>query len=86
MIRLTGFFAIIPAAILASISYLLLWLNEKTLNARLKALGKAAAVLLLLGALLMLAMGAYIIATGNHPAVMIAKAVCKALPCGGGPK
>ena len=72
MLRMTGFFTILPAAILLTISYFVLFTARKLEPSdRLRGLARFVAGLLWLAMALVLAMGAYIVTTGNHPLVAI---------------
>ncbi len=81
MIRLTGFFAVVLAAILLAISYFVALLNTKTEKNDVKLLGKITIAFLWAGAAIALLVGAFIVMTGKHPAVMIAKEVFQNMPC-----
>jgi hypothetical protein len=81
MIRFTGFFAIIPATLLLTLSYIVIYLNSKTESGGVRLLGKIITVLLWAGAALALIMGAYIVVTGKHPAVAVATAMCQNMSC-----
>ncbi|OGS34462.1 MAG: hypothetical protein A2293_05605 [Elusimicrobia bacterium RIFOXYB2_FULL_49_7] len=65
--RLLGFFTLIPVSILLTISYFVLYVNQRTSAGGLNTFGKAVVVLLWIAAGLILSAGLYIIGTGVHP-------------------
>lgn len=66
-IRFLGLFAIIPTAVLLTISFFVLVVVRKTEAQALKAFGQVIAVLLWVGAALVFSVGVYTISTGQHP-------------------
>lgn len=71
MIRLSGIFTIIPATILLTISFFVLFAVTKIESIVLKNFGKVVAALLWISAGLFLLMGCYILVTGHHPIIDI---------------
>jgi hypothetical protein len=67
MMRLLGVFAIIPASLLLTLSFFVLYTTRKPDCKDLKPLGLNAAVLLWISTSLVLGIGFYIITTGRHP-------------------
>jgi hypothetical protein len=65
--RLVGLFTIIPATLLLTISFFVLFLLRKIETEGLKAFGYVITTLLWVGAVLVLSAGVYIISTGRHP-------------------
>ena len=78
LFRLIGLFAIIPATVLLTISFFVLFTLRKIEAPGLKAFGYVIAALLWLCALLVLSAGAYTIATGRHPMMgMMQEMICQ---------
>lgn len=71
MIRLSGILTIIPATILLTISFFVLFAVTKLESIVLKNFGKVVAVLLCISAGLFLLLGCYILVTGHHPIIDI---------------
>ena len=69
MFRLIGLFAIIPTALLLTVSFFVLFTIRKIELQSLKAFGYVVAALLWVAALLVFSAGVYIIATVRHPIV-----------------
>ena len=67
MFRLIGLFAIIPTAVLLTISFFVLFAIRKIESLGLKAFGYVVAALLWVAALLVLSAGIYTLSTGRHP-------------------
>jgi len=65
--RLMGTLAILPTAILLTISFFVLVILRKTEGQGLKAFGYVVAALLWTCALLVFSMGIYVLSTGKHP-------------------
>jgi len=77
MFRLAGLFAIIPATVLLTISFFVLFALRKTETQGLKAFGYVTAALLWVGVLLVLSLGLYTIATGRYPMLCPMKEMMK---------
>jgi hypothetical protein len=69
MFRLIGLFAIIPATVLLTISFFVLFALRKIEVQGLKAFGYVVAALLWIGVLLVLSLGLYTISKGRCPMV-----------------
>ena len=67
LFRIMGFFAIVPATVLLTISFFVLFTLRKIEAQGLKAFGYVIAALLWLGALMVLSLGIYTVSTGRHP-------------------
>lgn len=67
LFRVLGLFAIIPATVLLTISFFVLFALRKVEAAGLKAFGYVVAALLWLGALMVFSLGIYTVSTGRHP-------------------
>jgi len=80
MIRFTGLFAIIPATVLLTISFFVLFTLTKVENTGLKKFGKCVAVLLWIAAGLIVLGGLFILVTGHHPMIEMMKEACKNCP------
>ena len=65
--RVIGLFAIIPTAVLLTISFFVLFTLRKIETEGLKAFGYCLAVLLWIAAALVLSVGIYTVSTGRHP-------------------
>ncbi len=65
--RLMGMFALIPATILLTVSFFVLFAIRKSETAGIKAFGYVVAGLLWAGALMVFSLGVYTISTGRHP-------------------
>jgi hypothetical protein len=65
--RLVGLFTIIPATLLLTISFFVLFSLRKIETEGLKAFGYVITTLLWVGAALVFSAGVYIISTGRHP-------------------
>jgi len=76
--RLLGLLAIIPASVLLTISFFVLFTLRKTEVQGLKAFGYVIAVLLWIGVLLVLSVGAYTLSTGRHPMMYMMQQM---MPC-----
>ena len=77
MVRIMGFFAIIPATILLSISFFVLLVLRKAESQGLKAFGYVIASLLWLSSLLVVSMGIYTVSTGRHPGLHMMQEMMK---------
>lgn len=66
-LRLFGLFAIVPATMLLTVSFFVLFALLKTENKALKTFGITLVVLLCLCAVMMLTSGLYLTITGHHP-------------------
>lgn len=69
LFRVLGLFAIIPATVLLTISFFVLFTLRKVEAAGLKAFGYVIAALLWLGALMVSSLGIYTVSTGRHPMI-----------------
>jgi hypothetical protein len=78
MIRLSGIFTLIPAAILLALSFFVLFAADKTASECLKKLGRVVTGLLWVAAALVLLVGVYVLITGHHPLTVILSEVGKA--------
>lgn len=67
IVRLAGLFAIIPAALLLTVSFFVLFTLRRIEEQGLKAFGYVIVTLLVIAALLIFSVGAYTIYTGRHP-------------------
>ncbi len=67
--RIMGLFAIIPTAILLTISFFVLFTLRNIETQGLKAFGYVIAALLWVAALLVFSLGVYTVSTGRHPMV-----------------
>jgi len=67
MFRFFGLFTIIPATVLLTISFFVLFARTRVESPGLKKFGMLAAALLWVSAGLVLLVGLYILATGHHP-------------------
>jgi len=65
--RLMGLFAIVPATLLLTVSFFVLFALRKIETQGLKAFGYVIAALLWVSVSLVLTMGIYILSTGRHP-------------------
>ncbi len=65
--RLIGLFAIIPAALLLTVSFFVLFALRKIEAQGLKAFGYVIAALLWFGVILVISLGIYAMSTGRHP-------------------
>jgi len=65
--RLLGLFAVIPTAVLLTISFFVLFALRKIETEGLKAFGYIIATLLWIGAALVLSVGLYAVASGRQP-------------------
>jgi len=75
--RLVGLFAIIPATVLLTISFFVLFALRKTETQGLRAFGYVIAALLWVGVLLILSLGLYTISTGRYPMLCPMQAMMK---------
>jgi len=73
IIRLVGLLAIIPVALLLTVSFFVLFALGKIQEKRLKTFGYVIVALLWVGALLVTSLGAYTVYTGRHPMMEIMK-------------
>ncbi len=71
LFRVLGLLAIIPATVLLTISFFVLFALRKVEAAGLKAFGYVIAALLWLGALMVFSLGIYTVSTGRHPMMSI---------------
>ena len=71
LFRVLGLLAIIPATVLLTISFFVLFALRKVEAAGLKAFGYVVAALLWLGALMVFSLGIYTVSTGRHPMMSI---------------
>jgi hypothetical protein len=78
MLRVTGIFTLIPATLLLTLSFFVLFAADKAARERVRTFGRCVAGLLCASAALVLGMGLYILVTGHHPLVAIVAAVAKA--------
>jgi len=69
MFRIAGLFAVIPAAVLLTISFFVLFAMRKIETQGLKAFGYVVAALLWLAAALVFSAGAYTLSTGKPPMI-----------------
>jgi len=69
LFRVMGVFAIIPATVLLTISFFVLFALRKVEAQILKAFGYVIAALLWLGALMVFSLDVYTISTGRHPMI-----------------
>jgi hypothetical protein len=67
LFRLMGFFAVIPATVLLTISFFVLFALRKVEALGLKVFGYVIAALLWVGALMVFSLGIYTVYTGRHP-------------------
>ena len=67
LFRLIGVLAIIPATVLLTISFFVLFALRKVEAQGLKAFGYVVAALLWVGALMVFSLGIYTLSTGRHP-------------------
>jgi hypothetical protein len=67
MFRVLGVFALIPTALLLTVSFFVLVVLRKIELQGLKAFGYVVAAALWIAALLTFSMGIYVISTGDHP-------------------
>jgi len=65
--RLVGLLAIVPATVLLTISFFVLFSIRKAETQGLKAFGYVVAALLWISALAIFSLGIYTVATGRHP-------------------
>ncbi len=75
--RVMGLFAIIPIAILLTISFFVLFTLRKIETQRLKAFGYVIAALLWVAALLVFSLGVYTVSTGRHPMMIMMQEMIK---------
>jgi len=78
IVRLAGLFAIIPAALLLTISFFVLFTLRKVETQGLKAFGYVIVTLLVIAALLIFSVGAYTVYTGRHPMMYMMQEMMKA--------
>jgi hypothetical protein len=69
--RVMGLFAVIPIALLLTVSFFVLLSLRKVEQQGLKAFGYVIAALLWLGAVLVFSAGVYTISTGRHPMMAV---------------
>lgn len=67
MIRAMGLFFVIPATLLLTVSFFVLFVLPKTEARSLKVFGRVIVILLWAGSFLFFAAGLYTVATGRHP-------------------
>lgn len=77
MFRVMGLFAIIPIALLLTISFFVLFAIRKAQEQGLKAFGYVIAALLWIGAVLVFSAGVYTISTGHHPGLEMMQQMMK---------
>jgi len=65
--KAAGFFALIPATMLLTVSFFVLFASQKVISQKLKRFGIAVAVLLWASALLVFSAGAYTVVKGRPP-------------------
>jgi uncharacterized membrane protein len=75
--RIIGLFAIIPATVLLTISFFVLFTLRKVETQGLKAFGYVVASFLWVSALLVFSMGIYVLSTGRHPAMALMQEMMK---------
>ena len=76
-VRLLGLFAIIPATLLLTVSFFVLFSIRRTDAHGLKAFGYVVAALLWAATLLMVSAGIYTVSTGRHPAMCMMQQMMK---------
>jgi hypothetical protein len=76
MFRVMGLFAIIPAALLLTISFFVLFSLRKTETPSLRAFGYCLAILLWVAVAMVISLGLYTVSTGCHPMTRMMKEVC----------
>jgi hypothetical protein len=81
--RSLGLFALIPTTVLLTISFFVLFANSKVEMQGLKSFGRVIAVLLWISAALVFSVGAFVIATGQHPMKLMMKGGCCPMMMGG---
>ena len=77
MIRFLGLFSVIPATILLTVSFFVLFTLSKITARALRGFAIAIVILLWISALLILSVGTYIIVTGQHPLMQMHRAMMK---------
>lgn len=75
MFRFMGIFALVPAAVLLTISFFVLFANQKVETKGLKKFGSVIAALLWAAVFLILTSGILLICTGRHPAMGMRRAM-----------
>lgn len=78
--RILGFLALIPASVLLTAAFFVLFSVEKAAGKGLKTFGKFTAVLLIVVAALIFLKGAYTVVTGNCPMMKAMKEMCPPMP------
>jgi hypothetical protein len=74
--RMMGFLALIPTAVLLTASFFVLFAAEKVAARGLKMFGKAVAALLIIIAALVFSKGVYTVVTGECPMMKMAQEMC----------
>jgi hypothetical protein len=77
MLRFLGLFSIIPVTILLTVSFFVLFVLNKITSKTLRGFGVAIVILLWLSASLVLSLGIYTVATGQHPMMQMHRAMMK---------
>ena len=77
MIRFLGLFSVIPATILLTVSFFVLFTLSKITARALRGFAIAIVILLWISTLLVLSVGAYIIVTGQHPMMQMHRAMMR---------
>jgi hypothetical protein len=77
-LRIAGLFAVIPTAVLLTISFFVLFVIRKTEVGGLKAFGYTVAVLLWVAALLVFSAGLYTFSTGRPPMMCMMQQMMRA--------
>lgn len=75
--RFIGLFTIIPAALLLTVSFFILFTLRKIETQGLKAFGYCLAALLWVAALLVFSAGVYTVSTGRHPTMCMMQEMMK---------
>lgn len=77
ILRVMGLFAVIPTALLLTVSFFVLFAIRKIQEQGLKAFGYVIAALLWIGAALVFSVGVYTVSTGRHPGMEMMQQMMK---------
>lgn len=74
--RIMGFLALIPTAVLLTASFFVLFAIERSAGTGLKAFGRFVAALLIIVAALIFSKGVYTVVTGKCPMMQVMQEMC----------
>jgi len=78
--RIMGFLALIPASVLLTAAFFVLFAVEKAAGKGLKTFGKFVAVLLIVVAAFIFSKGVYTVVTGKCPMAQVMQEMCSLMP------